>query len=123
MPIREHFAPGEDAAAAQFLFQAAAGDQFHGVEEVFALFAEAEQTHDVGMVELAERLDFRLEAVAEVGLVHERLGQQLDGRRLAGFGMDPLIDGSHAATAEFLADDIGSQPLDLHLTIASLPFA
>ncbi len=113
----QHFAPGEDPPAAQLRFQAAAGDQFHGVEEVVALLAEAEEADDVRMVELAEGLDFGLEALAEVGLVDEGLGEELDGGRLAGFGVDPFIDGAHAAAAEFPPDSVGTQLVDLHLPL------
>ena len=104
----QHFAPGEDPPAAQLGFEAVAGDQFHGVEEVVALLAEAEEADDMGMVELAEGLDLRLEAVAEVGLMDERFGQQLDGGRLAAFDVDAFIDGAHAAAAEFPPDSVGT---------------
>ena len=104
----QHFAPGEDPPAAQLRFQAAAGDQFHGVEEVVALLAEAEEADDVRMIELAEGLDFGLEALAEVGLVDEGLGEELDGGRLAALGVDPFIDGAHAAAAEFPPDSVGT---------------
>ena len=77
-----HVPPGEGPPAVQLLFQAAAGDQFHGVEEVLVLVAEAEQPDDVRMVELSQGFDFRLEAMAEIGVVGHRGGEQLDGRRL-----------------------------------------
>ena len=109
-----HVPPGEGPPAVQFLFQAAAGDQFHGVEEVLVLVAEAEQPDDVRMVELSQGFDFRLEAMAEIGVVGHRRGEQLDGRRFAGLGVDPLIDRAHAAAAEFSPDLIGAKPLDKH---------
>ena len=104
----QHFAPGEDPPAAQLRFQAAAGDQFHGVEEVVALLAEAEEADNVRMIEFAEGLDFGLEALAEVGLVDEGLGEELHGGRLAALGVDPFIDGAHAAAAEFPPDSVGT---------------
>ena len=81
--------PGEAAAPAQLFLQAAAGNQFHGIEKVLFLFAKAEQANDVRMVELSQRLDFRLEALAEIRIVGQRNRQQLDGRRLAVLRLTP----------------------------------
>ena len=114
-----HLAPIEPPSPPQFLLQAAADDQFHGVEQLAVLFAEAEQPHDVGVVELAEGLDFGLEADAEVLLLGKAAGQQFDGRRFAGLAMDPMIDGPHAAPAKRADDPIGAKPFDFHEGLAA----
>ena len=60
-----HLAPVEMPPLPQLLFQAVANDQFHGIEQMPVLLAEAEQADDVRMVQLAEGFDFSLEADAE----------------------------------------------------------
>ena len=109
-----HLPPGEGPPAVQLLLQAAAGDEFHGVEQVLALVAEAKQPDDVRMVELSQSFDFRLEAMAEIGVVGHRRGKQLHGGWFAGLGVDPLIDRAHAAAAEFSPNLIGAKLLDKH---------
>ncbi len=109
-----HLAPIETPSPPQFLLQAAAVDQFHRIEQVPFLLAEAEQADDVRMVELAEGLDLGLEADAEALFLGQAGGEQLDGGRLARLAMDALVDRAHAAAAELADDLIGAKPFDFH---------
>ena len=95
-----YFAPIETPAATQFFLQAVAVDQFHGVEQVRVLLAEAEQFDDVRMVEFAESFDFGLEAVAKTFLLGQSGGEQFDGGRFARLEIDAFVDRAHAAAAE-----------------------
>ena len=95
-----HLPPLKRSAAAELLFQAAAGHEFHRVEDMFLILAKAENLHDVRMVELSQRLDLGLETVAEIGLLGHVGGQQFDGGRLARRVIDAQVDRAHAAAAE-----------------------
>ena len=71
------------------------------------MLAEAEEAHDMRMAELAERRDFRLEALAEVEFLGHGRKQQFDRRRFARLHVDGLVDGAHAAAADFPPDFVG----------------
>ena len=94
LPPREHPAPP------QLLFQAAPVDQLHGVEQDPILFAEAEELHDVGVVELPQGLDLDREALAKIGLVGQRGRQDFDRRRLVGLDVHAFVDRPHAAASQ-----------------------
>ena len=94
-----HLPPVKRAAAAKLLFQAAAGHEFHRIEDLLLLLAKAENLHDIRMIELSQGLDLGLETFAEVGLLGHVGGQQFDGGRLARRVIDAQVDRAHAAAA------------------------
>ena len=67
-----------------------------------------------GMVELAKRLDFDLEAVAKTLFLGQGGGEKFDGGRLARLVMHALVDRPHAAAAQLADDPIRSEPFDFH---------
>ena len=109
-----HLAPIERASPPQFLLQAVAVDQFHRIEQVALLLAEAEQPNDVRMVELAKRLDLGLEADAKAFFLGQGGGEKLDRGRLARLAVNAFVDRAHAAAAELADNLIGPKPFDVH---------
>ena len=109
-----HLPPLKRAAAAELLFQAAAGHEFHGIEDLLLILAKAENPHDVRMVELSQRLDLGLETVAEVGLLGHVGGQQFDGGRLARRVVDAHVDRAHAAAADSADDSVWAKARGKH---------
>ena len=116
-----HLAPIERASPPQFLLQAVAVDQFHRIEQVALLLAEAEQPNDVRMVELAKRLDLGLEPDAKAFFLGQGGGEQLDRGRLARLAVNAFVDRPHAAAAELADNLIGPKPFDVHGTESNAP--
>ena len=109
-----HLPPLKRAAAANLLFQAAAGHEFHRIEDLLLLLAKAEDLHDVRMIELSQRLDLGLETLAEIGLLGHFGGQQFDGGRLARGVIDAHVDRAHAAAADSADDSVGAEARGKH---------
>ena len=109
-----HFPPGKHAAAAKLLLEAAAGDKLHRIEDMLLILAKAEDLHDVGMVELPQRLDLGLESLTEVGLLGHFGSQQFDGSRLPRRVIDAHVDRAHAAAADFADDTVGTEARGRH---------
>ncbi len=107
-------APLETAAPAEFFLQAAPLDQLHGVKQHSVLLAEAEKLHNIGMVQLAKRLDFGLEALAEALFLGQPSRQYLDRRRLVGIDVHTAIHCPHAPPAKQSDDAIRTQLLGIH---------
>ena len=109
-----HLPPLKRAAAGDLLLQAAAGHEFHGIEDMLFLFAKAEDLHDVRVIELSQGLDLGLESFAEVGLLGHFGSQQFDGRRLAGRVIDAQVDRAHAAAADSANNTVGAEARGRH---------
>ena len=110
----DDFLPAEPAASVELFLEVGAFDQLHGVEQATQLLAEARETHDVGMVELLERLDLAAESAAEIRIVGVDGREHLDGPPLARLGRDAFIDGAHAAAANLTDNFVGAKPLEFH---------
>src|SRR5579875_2218084 len=71
-----------------------------------------QETHDMGMIELAQDVDFALESRQEAGIDGQFRSQDLDGRLLrlnhfCGIAVSK-VDAAHAAAAKFLIENPGA---------------
>ncbi len=95
---------------AQFLPQGAAGDVLHDDVGQATLFAVGVDREYIGVVQPGDGPGLSLEALAEALVVGVEGGQDLDGHVAVQGGVVALVDGGHAATAQFLQDPV---PADL----------
>ena len=114
MPRLVVSAPIEAAAGLQFVFEIRAVDQLHRIEDHAVLLAEAVEPNDIRMLQLLERFDFDFEPLAKTLFDGQMRIENLDRRRLAGFDIQALEDGPHAAAAKPPAKTIGSELFQLH---------
>ena len=108
------FAPVEASAGLELVFEAAAADQLHRIEEDAVLLAVAVEADDAFVAERLERFDLGFEAFAEALGLGEVGVEGLDGDVLAGFGIGRLVDRAHAAFADLPVDLIGTEMGELH---------
>jgi len=104
-----HLAPREPSTRENLFFQARAGDQLHGIEQRPGLFTVAVEPHNIRMAQLFERLDLGLEPQSKTVVAGQRGREDLDGRRLARFGIHRRINGAHAAFAQHFSEAIRAQ--------------
>ncbi len=83
----QHVGPGQLALLGQQRLVALALDEFHRVVIMALLFAGLEEADDVGMVELAQDVDFALETGEEAGVGGQFRRQYLDGGDLRAFAV------------------------------------
>ena len=76
------------------------------------MFADAEDRHDVGVVQLRRRLRLALEATPRPGVLPELLGQDLEGDVPAERDLLRLVDDAHAAVADLADDAVVAQALE-----------
>src|SRR5205823_5907343 len=109
--------PGHLAAAGEDVVDRLAVDVLHGVVRGAVVAADAEQAHDVRMIELLEDGGFTVEAGG--GAVAAEAGSHdLDGDALAGLAVGATIDGPHGAAAQLLVDSKRPKLLaDEHRTV------
>jgi hypothetical protein len=79
-------------------------DELHDVVGRLALLADAEDGHDVGVVELGRGPRLALEPAAGLGVLEHLPGEHLQGHMPAQRDLLGLVDDAHAAAAH-LADD------------------
>jgi hypothetical protein len=75
-------------------------DEFHDDGSYVAGFLEAVDLRDVGVIELREHLRFALEARESLGVVRERVGEDLDRDVAVELGVVGAIDLAHPAFAQ-----------------------
>ena len=96
----------------QDLVEAQPLDELHDVVAQAVVFADAEDRHDVGVVQLRRRLRLALEATLRPGVLPELLGQDLEGDVPAERDLLRLVDDAHAAVADLADDAVVAQALE-----------
>jgi len=98
------------AAVAEHGVEAAPLDELHGVEGHAVVGADAEDGHDVGVVQPRRRLRLALEALQQVR-PRRRLGRQhLEGDVAAERFLHRLVDDAHAAAADLAQQQVLAEP-------------
>ena len=98
-----------DGAARDDLRQVFAFDELHHQRARRALFLDAVNRADAGMVERGERLGFAREAGDAIGIEGERIGQDLDRDVPSESRVARPIDFSHAAGPQLGEDLVGRE--------------
>src|SRR5262249_43994136 len=80
-------------------------DVLHGVVGGALRAAGAEEAHDVRVAELLEDAGFALEAGQGGFITDEAEADDLEGHRLAVFGVTGAVDGAHGPAAQRFLDD------------------
>ena len=91
-----------DGAARDALRQIVALDEFHHQRTDTAGFFQSVNDRDVGMVQRGQGLGFTQEAREPLGVVRERLGQDLDRDITIELGIPRPVDFAHAPAADRL---------------------
>ncbi len=68
------------------------------------------------MAKFLQRFDLGLESHAKSFVGRHAGRKHFDGDPLSRLGVDSLVDGAHAALADFLSQAIGTELLELHGT-------
>ena len=110
----QNFFPRQPAMLQQQLLVVVTGDIFHRVVEQTFLHARFIKLDDVGMAELAEDLDFSLEALEKAGFLGQLRGQHLERCQVAVALLMGHVHPTHAATAQFLVQNPLPQPRPDH---------
>jgi hypothetical protein len=97
------FGDGE-CAAAQAVYEGAAGHEAHDVIELFVVFAEVVDGDDGGVFEGGEGFDFAFKAGFEEGVEGEFARQEFDGDRAFHDRVVGEVDDSHAAAPDAAFD-------------------
>jgi len=104
--------PVEPSTQAQFLLQAAALDQFHGVEQNVLIVSESVQADDVAMLQHAKRFDLAGETFPEAFLLAQRRGEHFHRGRFARVDAFGGVDRSHPPLAQSAKESVGAELFD-----------
>ncbi len=95
----------------QDLVESQALDELHHVIGQPLVFADAEDRHDVGVVQPGRRAGLPLEPLLGPGVHQELTGQDLQRDVAAERDLLGLVDDAHAAAADLADDPVIAQPL------------